>query len=332
MTAIIPTSDPQPITPLTPSPNADKDTRYRMGKYLSWVGNSWMSPKLDKYRDFLLSKGLKPITVSGHLSTIRVAYGDLTRDRDYFYGIARAASKSSDRVELKTITDEMIVRIQNAIDPNAAKVKVKIVQDIADSEMRRLDASEANQLLKLPTLNNLLGLRDTAMISILLSTGIREGELVALEQEDLYSTLKGEPAIKVRRGKGNKQRLIPYGKLIWCVSLVERWLTAASVADGPVFRAFWKGCKKVRPTALTTKGVEIILSRYLFMIGDKFDYARPHELRRTYASLMHQAGVDPIAIQQNLGHSRLETTLHYIGPLDIQKRRPPAIFADVSGE
>lgn len=331
MTDIIPR--PQtPITPLTPPPDADKDTRYRMGKYLRWVGNSWINPKLAKYRDFLLNKGLKPITVSGHLSTIRVAYGDLIRDRDYFYDIARFASKGSDRVELKTITDEMIVRIQNAIDPNAAKVKVRIIQDIADSEMRRLDASEANQLLKLPALNNLLGLRDTAMISVLLSTGIREGELVVLERPDLYGTLKGEPAIKVRRGKGNKQRLVPYGKLIWCVSLVERWLTAANITDGTVFRAFWKGCKKVRPTPLTTKGVEIILGRYPLMIRGQFDYARPHELRRTYASLMHKAGVDPIAIQQNLGHRDLKTTLGYIGPLDAQQRRPPAIFADVSGE
>lgn len=323
-----------PTSSLTPPPTSNRHLRYRMGKYLNWIGNYWLTPNLAAYRDFLLNEGLSTSTISVHLSTVRMSYRRLVRDRDFFYAQARKVSQSNDPVTLKTIVDEMIIRIRDACDPDAAKVDEVTVQDTPDSEMRRLTKDEADELLSLPNLaspDNLRGVRDTAIIAIALCTGIREGELVAIEVDHLHDTLDNEPALVVPLGKGKKKRVIPYGDLIWCRTLTERWLSAAGITSGPVFRGFWRGCKKVRKDALTTMGIETILSRYPFPIGEKLDYARPHMLRRTYASLMHQAGVDPIAIQQNLGHSNLRTTLHYIGPLDVQKRRPPAIFADVSG-
>lgn len=52
----------------------------------------------------------------------------------------------------------------------------------------------------------------------------------------------------------------------------------------------------------------------------------PHDLRRTYARLLHDAQVPVVAIQQNLGHATLETTLRYIGDLHIEQRKPPPIL------
>jgi hypothetical protein len=43
-------------------------------------------------------------------------------------------------------------------------------------------------------------------------------------------------------------------------------------------------------------------------------------------SLVYEAGVDLPAIQQNLGHADVETTLRYIGPLDADRRRAPAVY------
>lgn len=317
---------PSPQSPLIPPPTAPKDLRHRMTKYLTWVGHYWLTPNLNAYHDFLRGEGLQPTSIAAHLSTVRAAYRDLMRDRDLFYDQARAVSQATDPVTLKTIVDEMVIRIKNAIEPEAVKVDDKTIQDIPDAQSRRLTATEADELLRLPGLDTLLGKRDTAMIAVLLCTGIREGELVALAVGDLHHMLEGEPAILVSRGKGNKQRVIPYGDLIFCRDLTDRWLTAAGITAGPIFRAFWKGHKKVRPYALTTSGVEVILRRYPFLIGGELDYARPHDLRRTYARLLYEAGVELVAIKQNLGHAKLETTLLYIGPLDTKKRRPPQVF------
>ena len=47
----------------------------------------------------------------------------------------------------------------------------------------------------------------------------------------------------------------------------------------------------------------------------------------SYARRLYEAGFDLVAIQQNLGHADVKTTLGYIGELDAEKRRPPAIYA-----
>ncbi|MBN1562477.1 MAG: tyrosine-type recombinase/integrase [Anaerolineae bacterium] len=54
---------------------------------------------------------------------------------------------------------------------------------------------------------------------------------------------------------------------------------------------------------------------------------KPHDLRRTYARLAWETGMQPIAIQQNLGHASLDTTLIYIGDLDTSHRQPGAFLA-----
>ncbi len=52
----------------------------------------------------------------------------------------------------------------------------------------------------------------------------------------------------------------------------------------------------------------------------------PHDLRRTYARMMYQAGMDLVKIQQNMGHEDSKTTLGYIGTLDASDRRPPNVL------
>ncbi len=332
MTALTPA---RPINPLTPPPSANKHRRYRMNKYLAWVGPRWLDPKLGKYRDFLLDSGLKASTVKAHLCTVRVAYRELLLDRDLFFAQATIAKKTAPFVEKKLAVDEMIIRITNTISPDATKVKGETVQDIPDAEARRLTKSEADELLRMPGQaypDSLRGLRDTALVAIALCTGVRAFELVATQVGDLYHTSEGEPALLIPLGKGRKKRTVPYGELEWCRVLAERWMTAAGIDEGPVFRGFWKGCKKVRPTALTTKGVENILRNYPLNISGKLSYAKPHDLRRTYARLSEEAGMKLLSIQQNLGHRDPKTTLGYIGTLDTKERCPPAIFADVSGE
>jgi len=62
------------------------------------------------------------------------------------------------------------------------------------------------------------------------------------------------------------------------------------------------------------------------MMDGDLRQVRPHDLRRTHARLMYKAGVDLVAIQQNLGHADLKATLGSIGTPDHGKRRPSAIL------
>lgn len=309
---------------------ADKHTRYRLGKFATWLatrGQPWYNPDLAAYRDHLLAK-LAPRTVQAHLSTIRSCYTRLIKDnktRDKLYSIA--AQVTDDPAQRKAFVDETLTRLENAIDPDKATVKVKTSQDRPDAAHLRLTAAQASALMATPGLGDLVGLRDTSVIALMLCTGIREAELATLDVGDLRQRLGGELALHVRSGKGCKERLIPYGELSWVLAIVDRWLAAAGIEGGAVFRGIHKGGGRLRPGRLSVRAIQYILAGYPVMVDGELIIVKPHDCRRTYARRLYEAGVDLVAIQQNLGHADVKTTLGYIGTLDASRRRAPAIYS-----
>jgi site-specific recombinase XerD len=319
-----------------------KDAKYRLGKFADWLterGRSWQTPDLGGYRDAMLSEGYAPSTVKAHLSTIRGRYRRLLIDnqvRDALFEHARryteAAELENSPANVKSLADEVEKRIENAIDPVHSKVKVKERQDTPDSDHLRLTPAQATQLLAQPGIDTLQGLRDTAIIALMLTTGIREAELVALDVVDLRQTMGGELALHVREGKGCKERLVPYGDLDWALVIVDAWLQAAKIEDGPVFRGFYRGGESVRPTRISKRAIGLILDRYPISMEGQQRQVKPHDLRRSYARLQYEAGMDLVAIKDNLGHAAIDTTLGYIGTLDAEARRARAVIQfDLSG-
>lgn len=67
------------------------------------------------------------------------------------------------------------------------------------------------------------------------ATGLREGEIVKLQIEDLYQTYGSVPALWVRSGKGAKARMVPFGDMLWVQEIIESYLMGR--LDGPVFTA-----------------------------------------------------------------------------------------------
>ncbi|MCA9887748.1 MAG: tyrosine-type recombinase/integrase, partial [Anaerolineae bacterium] len=293
----------------------------------------WLQPNLAKYRDFLLNeylgrdgKPLSPNSVKAHLSSIRGRYKALLRDndtRDRLYNMTPQDASPSDR---KALVDEVLKRLSNAIEPQTAPVKVVTRQDVRDDEHLRLTSSQASQLMAMPGTTTLLGLRDTTVIALMLCTGIREAELCALDVPDLRQRLGGALSLHVREGKGSKERLIPYGELEWSLAIADRWMENAGIGKGPVLRGFYKGGKAVRSTRLTVRAINQILERYPIMIDGELRKVHPHDLRRTYARRLYEAGMDLLAIRDNLGHADSRTTLKYIGTMDVDQRKPPTVY------
>lgn len=307
----------------------NKDTESRLRLFSDWLdenGLHWHQPDLAAYRDKLLREGKEASTTAAHLSTIRATYRRLLVNnavRDALYLHAPSELPLADR---KSFVDEVLTRIENAIDPLAARVTVRVYQDHDDREHLRLTGEQASDLLAQPGVDTLIGLRDTALIAILLCAGLREGELVSLVTDDLYASLGGEPAVRIQHGKGNKTRLVPYGDMLWSLKITEQWLRKAEIYSGPVFRGVYKGGKSIRPTALTTRAVEYILAAYPITIDGRTRWVKPHDCRRTYARRLYESGMDLVAIQQNLGHSDVKTTLRYIGALGADRRRAKALY------
>ena len=335
MSALLPLPDSDNFTILVPD-DAVKDDLHRLTSYVTWLdgeGAHWASPNLAAYRDYLLNdytgrngRPLSATSVKAHLATVRGRYKAILRDnrtRDVLYSLTPAAAPPSDR---KAFVDETLERLRNAVDPDNAPVKTVTRQDTPDAEHLRLTSSQASMLLAAPGVDSLRALRDTAVIGLMLCTGIREAELCALDMPDLRQQYGGTLSLHVRKGKGCKERLIPYGDLEFVLAIVDAWLKAAGIEDGAVIRGFYKGGRNVRKSRLTVRAINQILDRYPIMLNGMLKTVNPHDLRRTYARRLYEAGVDLLAIRDNLGHADTKTTLKYIGPMDADSRKPPAVY------
>lgn len=313
-----------------------KDESHRISTYIQWMQEStlpWFSPDLETYREYLLhhyqgrdGKALSPTSVKAHLSTIRSRYKSILRSnriREYFFNNTSAELSPSDR---KALVDEVFERIKNAIDPENSAVKTVTKQDVYDDAHIRLTKSQVAELISQPNIDTLIGKRDLAILALLLCTGIREAELCALDVGDLHKTFGGEVSLYVRHGKGSKERLIPYGNLIWGLRYTQQWLTAAKIDAGSVFRGFFKGGKRIRPTRLTVRAINQILDKYPISVDETLRKIAPHDIRRTYARQLYESNMDILAIRDNLGHVDSRTTLKYIGTMDISQRTPDDIY------
>ena len=148
------------------------------------------------------------------------------------------------------------------------------------------------------------GRRDRAILELLYGSGLRVGELVALDLSDVQLTQR---LLRVR-GKGRRERLVPFGRQ--ALEAVERYL--------PV-RSRWRrdrhdGTEPLivnqRGGRLRARSVRRILSAAVGRTA-QVHHLHPHALRHAFATHLLEAGMDLRAIQELLGHSSLSTTQVY---------------------
>ena len=320
----------------------NKDLKSRLGFYIDWLSRnqlSWYQPALEAYRDYLLyerfridKRGqrvpatLSPQTVVAHLATVRGRYGELTRSNEVRDRLFELTNPDDSESEQRALVDEFFVRMMNDVHPATAAVKLVALQDVADSAHLRLKPWQVSALVRAPGISTLRGLRDTALMTLMVCTGIRAAEAAALQVDDLRQHLDSELSLCVREGKGSKQRLIPYGPLDWCLMYVDAWLREAGIKAGHVFRGIRRGGKTVRPNGIGAWTVNDIMNEYPISIDGALCLVKPHDLRRTYARNAYDFGMDLERIRQNLGHTSLQTTQAYIGELSGRDRHPPNMF------
>ena len=325
----------------------NKDLRSRLVFFIDWLsqnGREWTNPGLPLYRDYMLTDRIRidkrgreraaplsPSTALAHLATIRSRYSDLLNSSeilDDLIDLGDLASPDDDEGrEAEENAQRIYLRLQMDMHPATAPVKLVEKQDIADSEHLRLKPYQVSALAQAPGISTLRGLRDTALMTLMVCSGIRAAEAAALQVKDLRQQLGGELSLRVREGKGGKQRLIPYGPLDWCLMYADAWLREADIKAGHVFRGIRRGGKTVRATGIGAWTVNDIMNAYPISIDGALCLVKPHDLRRTYARNAYDFGMDLERIRQNLGHTSLQTTQTYIGELDGRDRHPPNMFS-----
>jgi integrase/recombinase XerC len=164
-----------------------------------------------------------------------------------------------------------------------------------------LTPADIERLLATPSGDDILSLRDTAMLEVLYSTGIRVSELVGANLEDIDTF--GE-CIRVR-GKGRRERLSPLGS--FALKALERYLEVRARSDVRDAKAVFVNRHGQR---LSSRSVRRKLSKYLVAAGLDPNVS-PHTLRHSFATHMLERGADLRAVQELLGHRSLSTTQIY---------------------
>jgi integrase/recombinase XerD len=177
-----------------------------------------------------------------------------------------------------------------------------------------LTRRQAQQLLDAPDITTLKGLRDRALLAVLLGCGLRRQELAALSFGHIQQR-DGRWVIVDLVGKRGKVRSVPMPS--WCKSAIDEWASALAMSDGYldavdtgyVFRPLTKG-GRLAGGFINPQTVHDIVSEYSEALGLGI---APHDLRRTFAKLAHKGGSGLDQIQLSLGHASIQTTERYLG-------------------
>lgn len=160
-----------------------------------------------------------------------------------------------------------------------------------------LTEDEMVKLLEAPSKDELFCLRDRAILESLYSTGMRIGELVGLNIDDV-DFIAG--VVKVR-GKGKKERLLPVGEK--ALTALRRYIENRKKKTDELFL-------NKNGTRLSDRGVRDILEKYIRQTSSKENIS-PHTLRHSFATHLLNNGADLRSVQELLGHVNLSTTQIY---------------------
>ncbi len=216
---------------------------------------------------FVVSEGASSSTIARHVAAIRTFYRWMNRE-------GMIATSAADPLQPPKVGR----RLPRHLSIAETDTLIEEAEDEAESDP-----------------DSKLRLRDRALVELLYGAGLRVSEAAALDRDDVLDGM-----VRVKRGKGGKERRVPLGPV--GMEAIEAW-TAASPGMGPAL------FNNARGGRLTTRSMHRIAVR----LGRASDVpsVHPHALRHSYATHMLDAGADLRASQELLGHSNLSTTQRY---------------------
>jgi site-specific recombinase XerD len=170
------------------------------------------------------------------------------------------------------------------------------------------------------------GVRDAAIIALMYATGIRRASVVALDIGD-YDPAQG--ALRVRESKNNREYMA-YLASGGAQRALADWMAVRGDEPGPLFWPVKRGGSMTN-RRLTPQSIYNILAKRSEQAG--IAPCSPHDLRRTLAGDLLDAGVDIVTVQRILGHSNVDTTARYDRrPEDAKRQAARLIHVPYRGQ
>lgn len=178
---------------------------------------------------------------------------------------------------------------------------------VPDRQIKFMSAEHMERLLNAPTLSNIQGIRDKAILETLYSTGLRVSEIVSLNRDKL-NLENGEFGVV---GKGGKARVVFLSPN--ATEWLKKYLAQRADHFNPLFIRH-KG--KIDPTTpdekmrLTPRSMQRMVKKYVKKVKIPID-ATVHTIRHGFATDLLMAGADLRSVQEMLGHKNVSTTQIY---------------------
>ena len=265
---------------------------------------------LDKFKNYLeAEKKYSILTVNAY-----------TKDLEEFIDFLESTGASLNKnIEYTFIRNWIVFLSKNKISPNSINRKVSSlkayfkflvnIKEIKKSPLRNhtslrtkskvvnpLNETEMKEVFELFKTSEKELTRDSMIIDILYSTGLRRAELINLKKSDIYFD---DQVIKVL-GKRNKERLVPM-----LPGLVKKLKLYSRNLEEDSFLLQSKNGNKISPSTIYR-----VVNKYLRSISTKTKIS-PHVLRHTFATHILNNGADINSIKEILGHKSLASTQIY---------------------
>jgi len=227
------------------------------------------APDLARYVESLYSAGLSARSIARHITTLRNFYRFLIQE----------GQMTSDPTEFLN-------------QPRQWTTLPKY-----------LNRDELDRLIAAPPVEKSTGIRDRAMLELLYATGLRVSELCQLT----LSAIERESGVLRVTGKGNKQRMVPFGQAAGRAMDLYLGSARPRLLKGRASRHLFV---TARGRAMTRQSFWKLLRGYGLQVGISRALT-PHVIRHSFATHLVEGGADLRSVQIMLGHADISTTQVY---------------------
>lgn len=226
--------------------------------------------EIENFLSVLYDVGLSPTSISRNISSIRGYHR---------YLFAEGITKS---------------------DPTELIDSVKLAKKLPEV----LTIQEIENILNAANPDDMIGLRDRAILETMYATGIRVSELCKLKQSQLFFDIE---LIRVF-GKGSKERIVPIGEA--AMNMIKRYQHDTRSQHAKFGKSEDHLFLNQKGKGLSRMAIWNIVQYYANLAGITKEIS-PHTFRHSFATHLLEGGADLRAVQEMLGHSDISTTQIY---------------------